>query len=94
MTNFLHWRMMTWVLVVWSPYVATWTVVTHPGPAMVALWWFAGTAVFGVLWLGTQPLYQQGRGLDGVFVRPRWANWRVVNLHRTHRATEPRRDAG
>ena len=50
MPNFLQWRKMTWVLVVWSPYIATWAVVTDPGLAMAAVWWFAGTGVFGLLW--------------------------------------------
>lgn len=89
MTNFLHWRKMTWVLLLWSASVATWTVVTGPGPAMAALSWFVGTVAFGLLWLGTQPLFQQGRGLDGMFLRPGWMQWRVVDLHRSHTATEP-----
>ena len=86
MTNFLHWRKMTWALVLWSAYVPTWAVITGSGPAMVTLWWLAGMIVFGTLWLVTQPLFQQGRGLKGVFSRPGWTNWRVVDLHRTHQA--------
>lgn len=94
MTNFLQWRKMTWALVLWSGYVAIWTVITGARPAMVALWWFAGMIVVGSVWLATQPLFQQGRILSGFFVWPGWGDWRVVNLHRTHRAAEPRRDAG
>jgi hypothetical protein len=94
MTNFLHWRKMTWALVLWSGYVATWAVITGSGPAIVTMWWLAGMTALGSLWLATQPLFQRGRGLNGVFSWPGWTNWRVVNLHRTHRATEPRRDAG
>jgi hypothetical protein len=93
MTNFLHWRKMTWALVLWSGYVPTWAVVTGSGPAIVMLWWLVGMIVFGSLWLATQPLFQKGRGLTGFFVRPDWTDWRVVNLHRTHRAPESRRDA-
>ena len=94
MTNVLHWRKMTWVLVLWCGYVATWAVITGSGPAIVTLWWLVGMIVLGSLWLATQPLFQQGRGPNGFFVWPGRTNWRVVNLHRTHRATEPRRDAG
>ena len=93
MTKFLHWRKMTWALALWSAYIATWTTLTGAGPAMVALWWLAGTACLGALWLATQPLFRKGRGLSGFFVWPGWTDWRVVNLHRTHRAREPRREA-
>jgi hypothetical protein len=92
MTKFLHWRKMTWALGLWSVYIATWTALTGTGPAMVALWWLAGTALLGMLWLATQPLFQKGRGLSGFFVWPGWTDWRVVDLHRTHRARDPRRD--
>jgi hypothetical protein len=47
-----------------------------------------------LLWLATQPLFQQGRGLSGIFVKPRWGQLRVVNLHRTHQGLEPRHGAG
>ena len=43
MTNVLHWRKMTWALVLWSGYVATWAVITGSGPAIVTLWWLVGT---------------------------------------------------
>jgi len=51
--------------------------------------------VLGSLRLATQPLFQEGRGLNGFFIRPGWTDWRLVDLHRTHRPTEPgRRHAG
>ena len=68
----------------WSVYVPTWAVITGSGPAIVTLWWLAGMIVFGALWLGTQPLFRQGRGFNGVFSWPGWTDWRVVDLHRTH----------
>ena len=58
MTKFLHWRATTWVLVLWSGYLAVWMVVTGSGPVIVALWWLAGV---GLLQLILQPLYQTGR---------------------------------
>jgi hypothetical protein len=93
MASFLHRRKMTGALLLWSAYIATWTALTGAGPAIVTLWWFAGTIVFGLLWLSTQPRFQQGRGLGGLFRKPAWGQLRVVDLHRAHAATEPRRDA-
>ena len=89
LTKFLHWRKMTWLLVLWSGYMPVWMVVTGSGAVVVVLWWLAGMILLGSLWLATQPLFQQGRGLDGFFVRPHRKDWRVVHLHRTHRAMEP-----
>ena len=70
MTNVLHWRKTTWVLLLWGAYVPTWAVITGSGPGIVALWWLAGAIVFGVLWLGTQPLLRQGRGFSGIVSWP------------------------
>ena len=92
MTNFLHWHTMTWVLVLWSGYIATWMVVTGPGPSMVALWWLAGMIVFGLLWLARQPPLRQRRGLPGLFAGTDEGP-RTANVHQTTWATEPRRDA-
>ena len=89
MERFRNWRKMTWALVLWSGYVATWAVITHSGPTIVTLWWLAGMILFGALWLGTQPPFQRGRGLSGFLARPGWTDWRVVNFHRNHRGTEP-----
>lgn len=74
MINFLHWRKMIWAVVLWSGYIATWTAITGAGPAMVTLWWLAGMIVLGSLWLASEPMFQQGRGLSG-FVWPGWTNW-------------------
>jgi hypothetical protein len=38
-------------------------------PMGVGLLWFAGMTGFGLLWLATLPLFRQGRGLRGYFVR-------------------------
>jgi hypothetical protein len=69
MTNFLHWRMMTWALVLWSAYIATWMAVTGHGPAIVALWWLAGMIGLDVLSRATQPLRRRGRSLRGPAAR-------------------------
>jgi hypothetical protein len=69
MTNFLHWRMMTWALVLWSGYIATWMMVTGYGPAIVALWWLAGMIALDALSRATQPLLGRGLRLRGPAAR-------------------------
>jgi hypothetical protein len=49
MTSLLHWRMMTWALVLWSAYLATWMVLTRSGPVMVVLWWLAGVGLLQLI---------------------------------------------
>jgi len=94
MTNFLQWRKMTWVLLGWSAAMTAWIPIGSIAATRVGALWAAGMIVLSLLWLATQPLFQQGRGLSGVFVKPRWGRLRVVNLHRTHRRPEPRHHAG
>ena len=60
MTKVLHWRRIAWALALWSGYIAIWTGLSGAGPAMVALWWLAGMAFFGALWLATQPRFKKG----------------------------------
>jgi hypothetical protein len=84
MTNFLHWRRMTWALLAWSAAMTAWILIGSISATRVVVLWVAGMTFLSLLWLATQPLFQQGRGLSGVFVRPRRGQWRVLNLHRTH----------
>ena len=74
--------------------MTAWILFGSIAATLVGVLWVAGMILFGLLWLATQPLYQQGRGRRGVFVKPRWGELRVVNLHRTHRGPEPRQGAG
>ena len=64
MTKVLRRPGMSWVLVLWSGYVVTWTVMSAAGPAPAALWWLAGLIVFGSLRLATKPLFRQGAWRD------------------------------
>ena len=89
MTNFLHWRKMTWALLAWSAAMTAWILTGSIDATRVGVLWVAGMTFLSLLWLATQPLFQQGRGLRGVLVRPGWGQWRVLNLHRTHRGPEP-----
>jgi hypothetical protein len=72
----LHRRKMTWALVLWSGYIATWTALTGPGPTIVILWWLVGVVVFGLLWFA-KPLFRRGRRREGRLVRPGSTHWRV-----------------
>ncbi len=94
MTDFIHWRKMTWALLAWSAAMPAWLLFGSVAATRVGVLWVAGTILLGLLWLATQPLYQQGRGLHGVFVKPGWGQLRVVNFHRTHPGREPRRGPG
>jgi hypothetical protein len=94
MTNFLHWRKMTWALLAWSAAMTVWILTGSIDATLAGALWVAGLIFLSLLWLATQPLFQQGRGLRGFFVKPGWGQPRVVNLHRTHRGPEPRHRAG
>lgn len=48
-TNFLHWRGMTWVLLLWGGYIAMWVMVTDSGLTLAAVWWLAGMIGLTVL---------------------------------------------
>ena len=94
MTNFLQWRKMTWALLAWSAAMTAWLLMGSIDATHVGVLWVAGMILLSLLWLATQPLFQMGRGLRGMFVKPGWGQFRVVNLHRTHRPPEPRHRAG
>jgi hypothetical protein len=70
--NVLHMRKMTCALVVWSVYIATWTVMTGAGSAMVALWWAAGVLVVGSVRfaLPAKPLLQGPGGPAWIEAEP------------------------
>ena len=60
MTRFVHWRKMTWVLLIWT--VAMAAVVLTFGPAIAFFVWSLGFATLSVLWFMTRPLWRQGHG--------------------------------
>ena len=93
MTTFFHWRKMTWALVLWGAAMTALPLISTVGATSVGVLWFVGMIGLVPLWHATQPLFRQGHGLRGLFVRPGPGHWRVANLHLTYWATEPRRDA-
>jgi hypothetical protein len=94
MSRFLHLRTMTWVLGLWSAYVAAWAGITASGPALFTLWWLAGTIAFGSLWLARQPILQQARGADRSLVRFGRSSRAIVDLHGSHLVGGRPRDVG
>jgi hypothetical protein len=84
MTNFLHWRKMTWAIVLWSTAMVTWLLAGDAGAAVVGVLWLVGMAGLGYLWSVSQPMFRRGLGFrHGFFVRPGRRRWRLVNFHRT-----------
>ena len=83
MTNVLHWRKMTWAIVLWSAATVTWLLVADSGAAVVGFLGLLGMVALGFVWFAFRPLYRQGRGFGGgFFVRPGRGHWRLVNRHR------------
>ena len=84
MKNFVHWRKMTWALVLWTAAAVTWWLAGDPGAALAGFLWLLGSAALAVVWFMTQPPFRQGQGFrHGFFIRPGRGHWRLVNLHRT-----------
>jgi hypothetical protein len=62
MTNFRHWRKMTWAILLSSAFLLVWIATSAFSVALIAF----ALGVVGVLWVFwylTQPLWRQGRGL-------------------------------
>jgi hypothetical protein len=64
MTNFLHWRKMTWVIAAWTAGVAVWLLSSAGLDVAIVTVWLVVTVALSVVWFGTRPLFRQGRGLS------------------------------
>jgi uncharacterized membrane protein len=62
MTRFLHWRKMTWAIVLWAAGMAIWLLTSGDATVAVATW-LVGTVLLSVVWFGTRPLWRQGHGV-------------------------------
>jgi uncharacterized protein (DUF58 family) len=60
MTRFLHWRKMTWVLVIWT--VALAAMVPTFGAVFAFFVWSLGFAGLSGIWFMTRPLWRHGHG--------------------------------
>ena len=62
MTRFIHWRKMTWAIVVFAAGMAVWLLSSDGG--MVALVTsLVGIVLLSLVWFGTRPLWRQGHGV-------------------------------
>jgi hypothetical protein len=61
MTRFLHWRKMTWAIVVWGVAMGAWVINGAP-VAMNVLLWSAGMVILSLTWFLSRPLWRQGHG--------------------------------
>jgi hypothetical protein len=61
MTRFLHWRKMTWAILVWSVAMVAWLIAGGAVTSSFLLWSF-GTVFLTLLWFMTRPLWRQGHG--------------------------------
>ena len=62
MTRFIHWRKMTWAIVLFAAVIAVWLLSS--GAATVAIvTGLVGTVLLSVVWFGTRPLWRQGHGI-------------------------------
>ena len=62
MTRFVHWRKMTWVLVLWTTGMAVWLLSSGEGTVAIGTW-LVGMVVLSAVWFGTRPLWRQGHGV-------------------------------
>ena len=62
MTRFLHWRKMTWAILLWSVAMTAWVIA---GGAVVTnfLLWSFGFALLSLIWFMSRPLWRHGHGL-------------------------------
>jgi hypothetical protein len=61
MTRFLHWRKMTWAILLWCVAATGWLIA---GGALVPslLMWSFGAILLTLVWFITRPLWRQGHG--------------------------------
>jgi hypothetical protein len=61
MTRFLHWRKMTWAILLGSVAMAAW-IIAGGGVVMIAFLWSFGIVFLGLIWFLSRPLWRQGHG--------------------------------
>lgn len=64
MTRFIHWRKMTWAMVLWSGVTLVWMAFGsgNEGVLLVSSLWTVGLACLTLVWFMTRPLWRQGHG--------------------------------
>jgi hypothetical protein len=61
MTRFIHWRKMTWAIVLFAAGMGVWLLSGGATVAIVTL--IVGMVLLSVVWFGTRPLWRQGHGV-------------------------------
>lgn len=62
MTRFIHWRKMTWAIVVFAAGMAVW-LLSGGAATVVIVTLLVGLVLLSVVWFGTRPLWRQGHGM-------------------------------
>jgi uncharacterized membrane protein len=62
MTRFIHWRKMTWAIVLFAAGMAVW-LLSSGGATVAIVSWIVGMVLLSVVWFGTRPLWRQGHGV-------------------------------
>jgi hypothetical protein len=62
MTRFLHWRKMTWTIVLWGVAMTAWLIVSGAVVPSLLMWSF-GTVLLSGIWFVSRPLWRQGHGV-------------------------------
>jgi hypothetical protein len=62
MTRFLHWRKMTWAILLGSTLMIAW-MIGGGGLVLISALWAVGLVVMTVLWFMSRPLWRQGHGM-------------------------------
>ena len=61
MTRFLHWRKMTWAIVLWGVAMTVWLIAGGAVVTSFLLWSFGAVLLTGI-WFVSRPLWRQGHG--------------------------------
>jgi hypothetical protein len=68
MTRFLHWRKMTWAILLWN--AATVVLVVSGGFVLAFIVWSLGLIALSAMWFGSRPLWRVGHGARLRRLRP------------------------
>jgi hypothetical protein len=61
MTRFLHWRKMTWAILLWSVAMTAW-MIGGGAVVMISLVWSFGIVFLTLIWFSSRPLWRKGHG--------------------------------
>jgi hypothetical protein len=68
MTRFLHWRKMTWAILLWN--AAMIVLLVSGGFVLAFIVWSLGLIALSSMWFGSRPLWRVGHGARLRRLRP------------------------